>query len=417
MAGSDRRSSARSTRSSGARAPGRGLRRAAARDRRPAALHQGGAHDLRAASDAVRRPHPDARAAAGRRPGGAARGAGLSRAKVAYLRSLAEHVIDGELELDRLDELSDEEVAAELTAVKGLGQWTADMFLIFHLAGPTSCPSATWASARAVQIAYGLDELPGARPSSSGSREPWRPYRSLAWLYLWRSLDNAPVSRSAWTSPARSRSSPAAQAASGARRAALAERGRAGRRRRRRRAAAASGSPAGRRALRPTGVPTSSATRDGRGRARALRRARPRLPQCRRRRAAAGVGEDFDLGALPPRDGRQPRRRRVRHARGAARAARSAAAGAIVATASLAGLTGVPTTRSTPPTSTRSSASRARSGRRSGRRHPRQRRLPGLRRVGDHRPDPRGDLQASGVPIIPAEAVADDRPAAVRTTT
>src|ERR671930_444860 len=61
------------------------------------------------------------------------RGAGLSRAKVAYLRDLAEHVEDRDLELDRLVELQDEEVAAQLTAVKGLGRWTADMFLIFHL--------------------------------------------------------------------------------------------------------------------------------------------------------------------------------------------------------------------------------------------------------------------------------------------
>ena len=61
---------------------------------------------------------------------------GLSRAKVAFLRSLAEHVLDGELELDRLDELSDEEILAELTAVKGLGTWTAHMFLIFQLERP-----------------------------------------------------------------------------------------------------------------------------------------------------------------------------------------------------------------------------------------------------------------------------------------
>src|SRR5690349_22856339 len=62
--------------------------------------------------------------------------AGLSRAKVASLRSLAEHVIAGELQLDRLQELSDDEVAAELIAVKGIGRWTADMFLMFTLARP-----------------------------------------------------------------------------------------------------------------------------------------------------------------------------------------------------------------------------------------------------------------------------------------
>jgi DNA-3-methyladenine glycosylase II len=61
------------------------------------------------------------------------RGAGLSRAKVTYMRSLAEHVVDGTLELDRLNDLSDEEITAELTAVKGLGVWTAHMFLIYRL--------------------------------------------------------------------------------------------------------------------------------------------------------------------------------------------------------------------------------------------------------------------------------------------
>ena len=69
--------------------------------------------------------------------------AGLSHAKVRYLRSLVEHVISGELELDRLDELGDEDVIAELVAVKGLGRWSADMFLMFHLERPDGCRSAT----------------------------------------------------------------------------------------------------------------------------------------------------------------------------------------------------------------------------------------------------------------------------------
>src|SRR5213078_995903 len=68
------------------------------------------------------------------------RAAGNSRPKGAFMRSLAEHVLNGELELDRLDELSDEEIAAELTAVKGLGQWSADVFLIFHLGRPAVAP-------------------------------------------------------------------------------------------------------------------------------------------------------------------------------------------------------------------------------------------------------------------------------------
>ena len=120
------------------------------------------------------------------------RAAGLSRPKVSYLRSLAEHVESGELELDRLTELPDEEVSAQLTAVKGLGQWTADMFLIFHLRRPDVLPVGDLGVRRAVERAYGLPELPDATQLAEIA-EPWRPHRSLASLYLWRSLDNAPA--------------------------------------------------------------------------------------------------------------------------------------------------------------------------------------------------------------------------------
>ena len=120
------------------------------------------------------------------------RSVGLSRPKVGYLRSLAEHVESGELELARLSELSDDEVSAQLTAVKGLGQWTADMFLIFHLGRPDVLPVGDLGIRRAVERAYDLPEIPdAARLTELG--EPWRPNRSLASLYLWRSLDNAPV--------------------------------------------------------------------------------------------------------------------------------------------------------------------------------------------------------------------------------
>jgi DNA-3-methyladenine glycosylase II len=117
--------------------------------------------------------------------------AGFSRAKVAYLRSLAEHVISGELELERLDELSDEEVIAELTAVKGLGVWTAHMFLMFHLERPDVLAVGDLGIRRAIERAYGLDELPDARHMEELA-EPWRPYRTLACRYLWRSLANEP---------------------------------------------------------------------------------------------------------------------------------------------------------------------------------------------------------------------------------
>jgi DNA-3-methyladenine glycosylase II len=118
--------------------------------------------------------------------------AGLSRPKVGYLRSLAEHVLSGELELERLDELSDEEVIAELVAVKGLGVWTAHMFLMFQLARPDVLPVGDLGIRRAIERAYGLDGLP-APEQIEALAQPWRPYRTLACRYLWRSLDNDPA--------------------------------------------------------------------------------------------------------------------------------------------------------------------------------------------------------------------------------
>ena len=118
--------------------------------------------------------------------------AGLSRAKVSFLRSLAEHVIAGELELERLSELSDEEVIAELTAVKGIGLWSAHMFLMFHLERPDVLPVGDLGIRRAIERAYALDGLPDA-VAIEKLAEPWRPHRTLACMYLWSSLRNAPA--------------------------------------------------------------------------------------------------------------------------------------------------------------------------------------------------------------------------------
>ena len=118
--------------------------------------------------------------------------AGLSRAKVSFLRDLAEHVEDGELLLERLAELPDEEVTEHLTAIKGLGPWTVHMFLIFHLGRPDVLPVGDLGIRRAVQVLHGLAELP-TPADLERIAEPWRPHRSLASLYLWRSLDNEPA--------------------------------------------------------------------------------------------------------------------------------------------------------------------------------------------------------------------------------
>ncbi|MGI8460164.1 MAG: DNA-3-methyladenine glycosylase family protein [Solirubrobacterales bacterium] len=119
------------------------------------------------------------------------RGAGLSRSKVAYLRDLAGHVTDGRLDLTAIAELSDEDVIANLIEVKGIGRWTGEMFLIFHLGRPDVLSTGDLGIRRAVELAYGLGELPGPTDLERIA-EPWRPQRTLACLYLWRSLDNAP---------------------------------------------------------------------------------------------------------------------------------------------------------------------------------------------------------------------------------
>jgi DNA-3-methyladenine glycosylase II len=119
------------------------------------------------------------------------RGAGLSGRKVSYIRDLASHVLSGELELDRLDELADEEAIEELVAVRGLGRWNAEMFLLFHLERPDVLSGGDLGIRKAVQIEYRLDEMPAPeRVIEIG--EPWRPHRSLASLYLWESLAAVP---------------------------------------------------------------------------------------------------------------------------------------------------------------------------------------------------------------------------------
>lgn len=122
----------------------------------------------------------------------ALREVGLSWRKVEYVRDLAEHVLSGELELDRLDQLSDDEVIAEITAVRGFGVWSAQMFLIFFLERPDVLPTGDLGIRKGAQAAYGLDEPP-TPAALERLAEPWRPHRSLACIYLWESLANDPV--------------------------------------------------------------------------------------------------------------------------------------------------------------------------------------------------------------------------------
>jgi DNA-3-methyladenine glycosylase II len=119
------------------------------------------------------------------------RGAGLSGRKTEYVRDLAAHVLSGELELDRIDELDDERVIEEIVAVRGLGRWTAEMFLLFHLERPDVLSGGDLGIRKAIQIEYGLEEMPPPRQVLEIG-EPWRPHRSLASLYLWESLAAVP---------------------------------------------------------------------------------------------------------------------------------------------------------------------------------------------------------------------------------
>jgi len=119
------------------------------------------------------------------------RGAGLSGRKVEYVRDLAHHVLDGELELDRLDDLKDEQVIEEIVAVRGLGRWTAEMFLLFHLGRPDVISGGDLGIRKAIQIEYGLDEMPTPGQVEEIG-ETWKPHRSLASLYLWESLAAVP---------------------------------------------------------------------------------------------------------------------------------------------------------------------------------------------------------------------------------
>jgi DNA-3-methyladenine glycosylase II len=119
------------------------------------------------------------------------RGVGMSRQKSAYFRDLSEKVLSGALPLDSLEAMSDDEVIAALTQVKGIGRWSAEMFLMFRLHRPDVLPVGDLGIVNAVKNVYRLRKKPDAeRIRKIG--EAWRPYRSVASWYLWRSLDNEP---------------------------------------------------------------------------------------------------------------------------------------------------------------------------------------------------------------------------------
>lgn len=116
------------------------------------------------------------------------RAAGLSRQKLSYLRDLARHVADGSLPLDTIHQLDDEVIVEALTAVKGIGRWSAHMFLMFRLGRPNVLPTLDLGIRKGVQRAYRMRALPPPKKVEQiGAR--WSPYATYACWYLWRSID------------------------------------------------------------------------------------------------------------------------------------------------------------------------------------------------------------------------------------
>lgn len=123
------------------------------------------------------------------------RSAGLSRAKAVYVRDLAQHVIDGQLKFDKFEQLSNDEISRELTAVKGIGEWTAHMFLMFCMGRLDILPVGDLGIKNGIRQLYGFDKLPDADDIRLiASKNNWHPYESAASWYVWRSLDNVPNS-------------------------------------------------------------------------------------------------------------------------------------------------------------------------------------------------------------------------------
>jgi len=119
----------------------------------------------------------------------ALRGVGLSGQKVGYLRDLCARIGDERLRLDELDALTDELVIERLTAVKGFGRWTAEMFLMFNLLRPDVFPLDDLGLQKAIRLSYRKTSLKSMKALGG----TWRPWRSVATWYLWRSLDPLPV--------------------------------------------------------------------------------------------------------------------------------------------------------------------------------------------------------------------------------
>jgi DNA-3-methyladenine glycosylase II len=132
---------------------------------------------------------PEAVVAADRRH---LRACGLSDRKTEYIADLAQHFVDGKIHARNWPQMSDEDIIAELTDVRGIGRWTAEMFLMFNLLRPDVFPLDDLGLQKGIRVAY----FKGRKTSLKRMKklgETWRPWRSVATWYLWRSLDPVPV--------------------------------------------------------------------------------------------------------------------------------------------------------------------------------------------------------------------------------
>ncbi len=123
---------------------------------------------------------------------GEMRRAGLSKQKIGYIRDLADHALDGKLDFERLPGMSDEEVIVALTDIKGIGVWTAHMFLMFALRRPNVLPVGDLGIQSAIKRAYGKRSMPNPKQIEKIAKT-WHPYCSVAAWYLWRSLEASPA--------------------------------------------------------------------------------------------------------------------------------------------------------------------------------------------------------------------------------
>ena len=135
--------------------------------------------------DEERTPEPDAILATSDEE---FRRTGVSRQKASYLRDLAQHCVDGSLDFAALEDLDDETVIERLTAVRGIGEWSAHMFLMFELGRPDVLPVGDLGVRKGMQAAYGLPDAPTpARAREIGA--PWSPFRTVGSWYMWRAVE------------------------------------------------------------------------------------------------------------------------------------------------------------------------------------------------------------------------------------